>query len=69
MNGEDNNAAYVDGKCGLEIDRDLNAAYDLVNQLPKAIGEVKPVDRLDLSAFVEDRDEAGIKVYNYVHRK
>lgn len=32
-------------QCGLEIDRDLNAAYNLVNQLPKAIGEVKPVDR------------------------
>ena len=56
-------------QCGLEIDRDLNAAYNLVNQLPEAIGEVKPVDRLAPSAFAEDRDEAGIDVYGYVHRK
>lgn len=54
-------------QCGLEIDRDLNAAYNLVNQLPKAIGEVKPVDRLDPSLFKEDRDEAGIEVYYKVH--
>ena len=47
-------------QCGLEIDRDLNAAYNLVNQLPMASGEVKPVDRLDPSLFKEDRDEAGI---------
>lgn len=47
-------------QCGLEIDRDLNAAYNLINQLPMASGEVKPVDRLDPSLFKEDRDEAGI---------
>lgn len=47
-------------QCGLEIDRDLNAAYNLINQLPTASGEVKPVDRLDPSLFKEDRDEAGI---------
>ena len=47
-------------QCGLEVDRDLNAAYNLVNQLPTASGEVKPVDRLDPSLFKEDRDEAGI---------
>ena len=39
------------------------------DQLPEAIGEVKPVDRLAPSAFAEDRDEAGIEVYSYVHRK
>ena len=38
------------------------------DQLPEAIGEVKPVDRLTPSSFEEDRDEAGIDVYNYVHR-
>lgn len=51
-------------QCGLEIDRDLNAAYNLVKQLPMANGEVKPVDRLDPSLFKEDRDEAGINMYN-----
>ena len=51
-------------QCGLEIDRDLNAAYNLVKQLPMASGEVKPVDRLDPSLFKEDRDEAGINMYN-----
>ena len=64
-----NDRVFKCKQCGLEIDRDLNAAYNLVNQLPKAIGEVKPVDRLDPSSFEEDRDEAGIKVYNQVHRK
>lgn len=51
-------------QCGLEIDRDLNAAYNLVKQLPRASGEVKPVDRLDPSLFKEDRDETGINMYN-----
>lgn len=32
-------------ECGLQMDRDLNASFNLLNQLPEAIGEVKPVDR------------------------